>query len=180
MGLRKTSGLVFTPAEPAKQLPETALEIVRELTHATDAGYRARLLKALVLLNSVEAASALSSLVAHADAALRSIGVEGLRQLSPVVARPALAALLADPSPDIRIRALDVVDHVPDAEVETWLIALLEREDHANVCGAILEQLAEIGTGAALPAIRAAKLRFATTPFITFSADIAVAQITGA
>jgi HEAT repeat protein len=180
MALRKSSERDHERAPVvAECLPETATGIASCLIEEADPGRRARLLRALVAMNSTDAAMALGALLAHADAAVRAAGVDGLQRLPPNLARPALAALLGDPSPDIRIRALDVVDHAPDAEIEAWLIALLAREDHANVCAAVLEQLAEMGTPNALPAIRAAKARFADTPFIGFAADIAIAQIVG-
>lgn len=157
--------------------PVSAERIAQALAAEPDLARRAKHLAALVAHGSAAAVAALAELLRHADPAVRAAGADGLRMIEPVLARPALAALLDDPSPDIRIRALDAIDRVPDAQVEACLIALLERERVDNVCGVVLDLLAEIGTQAAIPAIRAARLRFASTPFIAFAADLALAQI---
>lgn len=157
----------------------TADALAQRLIDEPDLARRARHLGALVALASSEAVAALAGLLANADPAVRANGVEGLRRITPALARPALAALLADPTPDIRIRALDAIDRVPDAEAEGWLTTLVAAERDENVCGAALDLLAEMGTPAALPAIRAARMRFASTPFIAFAADLAITQIAG-
>ena len=171
----------YTQAKGAVQaqtmLPETAQDLARELTQMVDAVARARLLSALVAMETPEAVAALVGLLDDADPAVRAAGVEGLRRLPEGLRCPALVGLLDHVSPDVRIRALDAVERVPDAQVEGWLIALLSREMDSNVCGVVLDLLAEMGTVAALPAIRAARLRFANEPFIAFAADLALAQI---
>lgn len=111
------------------------------------------------------------------DPAARAAATDELRAVDPAVSRPLLLALLDHPSPDLRIRALDLIDRTPQPEVEAALIALLEQETSANVCGCVLDLLAEVGTPAALPAIRTVRLRFADTPFIAFAADLAIRQI---
>lgn len=111
------------------------------------------------------------------DPTVRAAATEELRAVDPEVSRPLLLALLDHPSPDLRIRALDLIDRSPQPEVEAALIALLEQEPSANVCGCVLDLLAEVGTPATLPAIRAVRLRFADTPFIAFAADLALRQI---
>jgi HEAT repeat protein len=167
-----------SPSPPiAADAPITAPSLAQALSSEPALARRAQYLDALVALASPASAAALAALLAHTDPAVRAAGVEGLRRSPPELARPEIARLLDDPLPDTRIRALDAIERVPDAQVESWLIALLDRETQANVCGATLDLLAEVGTSASLMAIRAARLRFANEPFIAFAADLAIAQI---
>lgn len=159
--------------------PAQAGDLARLLAAEPDLGRRAGHLAALVALANAEAGAALAGLLAHGDPAVRACGVEGLRRLPAALSDAVLEGLLAAPSPDMRIRALDAIDRVPDPQVEGWLVGLLTRESDENVCGVVLDLLAEIGSDAALPAIRAARLRFANEPFVAFAADLALAQITG-
>lgn len=156
---------------------ESAAEIAAEIVATANLARRAQRLAGLVALNTPAAASALAGLIAHPDAAVRASGVDGLRRIAPEVARPALAAMLASPSSDLCIRALDAIDRVPDPEIEAWLIGMLNGPIEGKVCAVVLDLLAEMGTAAALPAIRAVRLRFANEPFVAFAADHALAQI---
>jgi len=54
---------------------------------------------------------------------------------------------------------------------------LIETEQHLNVCAAAVEVLAEVGTSAALPALRSCAARFAGTPFLPFAISIAISRI---
>ncbi|WP_408589825.1 HEAT repeat domain-containing protein [Novosphingobium sp.] len=165
-----------SPVQPPA-IPATADMLARDIGHETASARRAQMVTALVTIDTPEAAAALADLLAHPDPAVRACGVDGLRRIRPTLARPRLAQLLADASAEIRIRALDAIERLPDAEVESWLIALLGRETESNVCAIVLDLLAEMGTPIALPAIRAARLRFANEPFIAFAADLAISQI---
>ena len=162
------------PSDDAMPAPD---KLARQLADEPDLACRAQLLDALIAQASAATVAALTGLFHHADPAVRAAGGEGLRLVDPALLRPALAKLLDDPASDIRIRALDVIERTPDVQTETMLIALLEREPVDNVCGVVLDLLAEIGTSAAVPAIRAARLRFANAPFIAFAANLALTQI---
>jgi len=171
----------YTAPRPVDSAPAPAPTTAHALAHALSnepcLARRAQYLDSLVAMATPEAAAALAALLSHVDPAVRAAGVEGLRRSDPALARPELANLLEDTSPDTRIRALDALERVPDAQVERWLIALLNREQVANVCGAALDLLAEVGTKASLVTIRAVRLRFANEAFIAFAADLAIAQI---
>lgn len=168
---------VLVPLDATGPLP--AQDLAQCLASEADLARRADHLSALVALENIAATEALAGLLSHADPAVRACGVEGLRRMPSCLSHPAIEKLLADPSPDIRIRALDAIEREPDKAVERWLIDLLARESDENVCGVVLDLLAEVGTQAALPVIRAARLRFANELFIAFAADLALAQITG-
>lgn len=168
---------VPAPQTSAPCEPVGAANLVRAMIDAATPMERARLLGRLVDLASGEAVDALASLLSHGDPAVRADGIDGLRRSDRSLRLPVLARLLADPSPDMRIRALDAFERLPDSEVEQMLIALLGREREANVCGVVLDLLVEVGSCEALPAIREARLRFANEPFIAFAADIAISQI---
>lgn len=173
-----TRATTAPPATPTGREPAASAQaLARELRAPGTPARRAQLLNGLVALATPQAATTLAALLDHDDPAVRACATEGLRRIGPVLARPALHALLEHASADLRLRGLDAIERVPDAEVEGWIVALLGREHHANVCATALDLLAEIGSSAALPAIRAARLRFADEPFIAFAADHAIAQI---
>jgi HEAT repeat protein len=166
-------------AQPSARLGGDVADLAAQLVRAASIATRARLLGELVERASSEAARTLAALLSEADPGVRAAGVEGLRRMAPEYTRPVLHDLLADTLPDIRIRALDVIERVPDQEIETWLLDMLEREESANVCGAALDVLAEMASKGALPAVRALRLRFADTPYVAFAAEVAIAQIAG-
>lgn len=61
-----------------------------------------------------------------------------------------------------------------------WLAQVLAREAAVNVVGAALEVVAEVGTPAMAPAVRAVRERFANEPYIVFAADLALERIEAA
>jgi HEAT repeat protein len=110
------------------------------------------------------------------DAGLRAVAIEAL-QAMPEATQPFMNRLLADEDSDVRILALELVRGMPAEDVTRMVCGLLEREQHANVCAAAVDVLAEIGTPQALPALRACAVRFAGTPFLPFAVSAAIARI---
>ena len=96
---------------------------------------------------------------------------------------PAIAALLRDPDPDVRVLACGLVRDMPGETVLPLLCALLDSEPEPNVCAAAVDSLAEIGGAEALPVLARCKERFAATPFLEFAIKIAMdrvrSQVTG-
>ena len=68
---------------------------------------------------------------------------------------PILRSLLADPDPDVRIFVVNILDSERHPEVESWLIEVIERDAHVNVCATAVDLLCEVGTEAAIdPLVR--------------------------
>jgi HEAT repeat protein len=130
------------------------------------------------LMRTGDAASvqALLPYLRSQDAALRAAAVEALQAL-PGVIPPFLDQLLRDADSDVRIMATELVLNMPATAATHVLCAVLERDQHPNVCGAAIELLAEVGTPAAVPVLRSCAERFAGIPFMTFAVSTAIARI---
>ena len=110
------------------------------------------------------------------DAALRNGAVETLKHLGED-AVPAVDALLTDPDPDVRLLAIEVLRGWPPALVMPRLRALLAAETHVNVMGVALDVAAAAGDAALLPALEAARTRFADNAFIAFAVTVVMDKL---
>jgi HEAT repeat protein len=137
---------------------------------------REAIVTALVRIGDRASVTALLPYLRSQDASLRTTTIDAL-QVLPDVVHPCLQALLADEDSDVRILATELARNMSPAVATEILSRLIEREEHPNVCGAAVEVLTEVGTPAALPALRECALRFAHTPFLPFAIATAIARI---
>jgi HEAT repeat protein len=156
--------------------PHGATELVRRLKREQDAAVREAILNTLVRLNDSSAISGLVDCLRSEDAALRNEVIDTFRQLGNEVA-PILRSLLADSDPDVRIFAVNILDSARHPEVERWLIELIERDAHVNVCATAVDLLCEVGTDAAIDPLVRLKARFRSEAYIQFAADLALKRI---
>jgi HEAT repeat protein len=89
-----------------------------------------------------------------------------------------MLGLLADTSTDVRIFAVNILESLRHPEVESWLIAVIERDPHLNVCATAVDLLGEVGTEAAREPLERLKARYAGEPYIQFASDLALKRIT--
>jgi HEAT repeat protein len=87
--------------------------------------------------------------------------------------------LLADSDPDVRIFAVNILDSRRQPDVESWLIEVIEKDVHLNVCATAVDLLCEVGTEAALEPLLRLKVRFVSEVFIQFAANRAIKRIRG-
>ena len=120
-----------------------------------------------------------AALLRSQDAGLRAATIEALQSL-PNAISPYVDQLLEDSDSDVRLLATELVRNMPAENATQALCRLLEREQHANVCAAAIELLAEVGTRDAVPALRSCAERFAGVPFVAFAASTAIARISDA
>ena len=113
------------------------------------------------------------------DAGQRAAAIEALQSL-PNAIEPFIDALLSDPDSEVRILATELVRNMRAANATKLLCSLLASEQHANVCAAAIDVLAEVGTRDAVPVLEMCGRRFAATPFLPFAVSAAIAQISGA
>jgi HEAT repeat protein len=139
---------------------------------------REAIMTALMRIGDEASVRALLPSLRSQDAAQRAAAIEALQAL-PEAIMPFMVALLHDADSDVRILATELARNMPAADATRLLSELLEHEPHANVCGAAIEVLAEVGTPAALPALRSCAVRFAGTSFLPFAVSIASARISG-
>lgn len=158
--------------------PEAAAPLAARLAQEADATVREAILTSLAVIGDPVAVDGLVRCLGSEDAALRNEAIEAMRLL-PEAVMPIMAGLLADPDPDVRIFAVNVLESLPHPEVENWLIAVISRDSHVNVCATAVDLLGEVGTGAAAAPLEALKERFPGEPYIAFAADLALRRIGG-
>jgi len=139
---------------------------------------REAIMTALMRVGDEASVLALLPYLRSQDAGQRAAAIDALQAL-PDAIRPFMVVLLNDADSDVRILATELARNMPADEATRLLSGLLEDEPHANVCGAAIEVLAEVGTSAALPALQRCATRFAGTSFLPFAVSVAVARISG-
>ena len=112
------------------------------------------------------------------DAGLRAAAIEALQGL-PEAVGPFMQTLFADADSDVRLLATELARNMPEAEATRLLCALIEHEQHPNVCAAAIDVLTEVGTPDAIPLLEKCAARFAATPFLPFAVSVAIARISG-
>jgi HEAT repeat protein len=156
--------------------PEAAAALVERLKIEPEVSVREVILTTLTRLGDQTAVAGLVDCLRSEDAALRNEAIEAMQQLPEEVA-PIMRELLADPDADVRIFAVNILESLRHREVEAWLIEVIDKDPHINVCAAAVDLLSEVGTAAALEALPRLKSRFAEEPYIHFAADLALKRI---
>ncbi|HEY9219211.1 MAG TPA: HEAT repeat domain-containing protein, partial [Phenylobacterium sp.] len=110
------------------------------------------------------------------DATLRTGALDALRAMARSTVS-VLGDLLHDPDTDVRILACEIAREAPPADASRLLAEVLSRETEANVCGAAVEVLAEIGGPEALSALTACADRFPQESFLRFAIKVACERI---
>jgi HEAT repeat protein len=137
---------------------------------------REAIMTALMRVGDEASVRALVPCLRSEDAGQRSAATEALQSLPQAVA-PFMAALLADADADVRLLATELARNMPPKDATRMLCGLLEKEPHPNVCAAVVEVLAEVGTRDAVPALEACAARFAGVPFLPFAISTTIARI---
>ncbi|HEY8571688.1 HEAT repeat domain-containing protein [Phenylobacterium sp.] len=191
--IRKPADAQSPPSAPAADLRSTSADarwhaarasatvgdvhaLAEALAVEADPRVREAILTSLARISTPAAAHAVVPYVRSDDAGLRTAALDALRAMPAAVAT-SLPALLDDPDADVRLLACEVVRELPGPEASQLLAELLEREAEANVCGAAIEVLAEVGGPGVLPALARCEARFADQPFLVFSARVAAERI---
>jgi len=156
--------------------PTAAAALVNRLLHEQDASVREVILSTLTSLGDEVAVAGLVGCLRSEDVALRNEAIESMKQLPDEVA-PIMRALLADPSPDVRIFAVNILESLRHPEVEAWLIEVIENDPHLNVCATAVDLLGEVGSVEATEPLKRLKARYAGEPYIKFAADLALKRI---
>lgn len=155
---------------------EAAAALVDRLKREADLAVREVILTTLTRLGDAAAVAGLVDCLRSEDAAMRNEAIEAMKQMPDEVA-PIMQVLLADPDPDVRIFAVNILESLCHPDVESWLIEVIDTEPHVNVCATALDLLSEVGSAAAVAALARLKDRFADEPYIQFAADLALGRI---
>lgn len=165
-------------ARDLQDYPEAALSLVERLKIEPEPSVREIILTSLNRLGNPAAIAGLIDCLRSDDAAVRNEVIDAMRQLPDEVA-PMMQQLLSDADPDVRIFAVNILESLRHPLVEAWLIEVIEKEPHLNVCATALDLLVEVGTEAAREPLLRIKCRFGTEPYIQFAADLALKRILG-
>lgn len=139
---------------------------------------RESIMTALMRVGDEASVGALLPYIRSQNAGERAATIEALQAL-PAAISPFMSSLLADANSDVRILATELARNMPAEEATRVLCALLEHEQHPNVCAAAIDVLAEVGTPDAIPFLQACARRFSDTPFVPFAASTVIARISG-
>ncbi|KQT47360.1 hypothetical protein ASG43_09530 [Aureimonas sp. Leaf454] len=167
---RRTSARRLSSVEGSER------SLLARLQVETDRQVRETLILSLIAQGTDEAVLGLVAHLGGEDVELRNGVVEALESMPEALA-PHLDRLLAHPDSDVRILVCNVLAGLKHERSCQWLCAVLETDQHPNVCAAAIEALMEAGTPGCVPALRTAMARFPSEPFLCFSADVAIARI---
>ena len=156
--------------------PHAASKLVSRLNCEQNAAVREAILNSLVRLNDPSAISGLVDCLRSEDVDLRNEVIETFKHMNDEVV-PVLRSLLAAPDPDVRIFVVNILDSERHPEAESWLIEVIERDTHVNVCATAVDLLCEVGTEAAIDPLVQLKERFRSEAYIQFAADLALKRI---
>lgn len=163
-------------ARDLAEYSESAGTLVERLKRENDPSVRDAILATLTRLGDPAAVAGLVECLRSEDTALRNEVIEAMKQLPEEVA-PIMGDLLVDVDPDVRIFAVNILESLRHPQVEAWLISIIEKDPHVNVCAAALDLLGEVGTSASRSALEQLKLRFSDEPYICFAANLALKRI---
>ena len=156
--------------------PDSAPALVQQLAVEQDASVRDVIFTSLTRLGGSTAVAGLVQCMRSEDAALRNEAIESMKQLPQAVA-PIMRELLCDTDSDMRIFAVNILESLRHPDVEQWLIEVIDRDAHVNVCATAVDLLGEVGSAAALAPLQRLKQRFAPETYIQFAANLAIKRI---
>lgn len=158
------------------QMPQSSSVLVARLNREENTSVRAAILNALAHLGDSVAIAGLVQCLRSENAALRNEAIEVLKDIPDKVV-PIIDNLLNDTDSDVRIFAVNILESLRHENVEKWLINVIEKDPHLNVCAAAVDLLAEVGTEFAVTSLKHLKVRFEDEPYICFSVDLALKRI---
>lgn len=136
---------------------------------------REAIFTSLVLIRSADAARALALVIRSDDAQLRTGALDALNAMRDL-AQPLLPELLSDLDPDVRLLACELVRPLEPQAGTELLCTLLETEQQANVCGAAVDVLSEIGLSSATAVLQRCAARFGSDPYLAFAIGDAIVR----
>jgi HEAT repeat protein len=163
----------------AADRPDAVAMLAHALSRESEQRVRAAIFTALARIATPESMLVVLPYLRSDDANIRTGAMDALRAM-PDATKPHMALLLADPDPDVRLLACDLARGMPGGDLARLLCALIEGEAQANVCGAAVEVLAEIGDADSIAALSRCAARFTSDPFLEFAIEAAIDRLNGA
>jgi len=163
-------------ARDLAEYPGAVAVLLAHLGAERDLSVREVMLTTLVRMNDPAAVAHLVGFLRSEDAALRNEAVETLKGFPDHVGS-FVHELLSDPSPDVRIFGVNVLESLRHPDVEKWLVEAIEADSHVNVCASAVDLLAAVGTRRSRESLERLKKRFPDVPYLVFAIDLAVNRI---
>ncbi|MCS7234336.1 MAG: HEAT repeat domain-containing protein [Synergistetes bacterium] len=157
---------------------EASPYLANRLRREEDLSVREVIVTSLLEIGDEVALKELLECLRSDDAHLRNLAIDALKNVPEKVA-PYIDMLLEDPDPDVRIFTVNIIGNLAHPRVIEWLVKVLEKDPHVNVCATALDVLSEIGTEDSLPVVIKVKERFKDEPYIQFVANIVIERIKG-
>lgn len=168
----------WAAARAAPSRPEAIPALAVALDREEDGGVREAILTALARIGTPQSAAAVLPHLRSDAAGVRTAALDALRAM-PEAAAAYLPELLADPDSDVRLLSCELARAIRSSQAAALLQAQIDGETQANVCGAAIEVLSDIGDVTAIPAIVRCAARFPDDPFLTFASKAATARLGG-
>ncbi|MBR0736997.1 HEAT repeat domain-containing protein [Bradyrhizobium liaoningense] len=166
----------WTAARAAAELPNGLSLLSDALSREADPRVREAIFTSITRTRTPESAAALLPYLHSDDASLRAGALDALRAM-PEATAPHLPGLLTNKDADVRVLACELVRNQPVGEANRLLRPILTTESQANVCGAAVEVLAEVGGTDLLPFLAECAGRFPDDPFLGFAIQVASDRI---
>lgn len=155
---------------------EAVAELLAQLADEEDHAVRQAIVSSLAAIGGPAVVEGVLGYLRSEDAGLRNDVIDLLKDQPDAIA-PHMPRLLADPDPDVRIFAVNILESLKHPKVIDWLIAVIETDRHINVCATAVDLIGEVGDVRAMVPLARLEERFADEPFITFAVASALDKI---
>lgn len=165
-----------TAARELAVWPESAGELLAQLADESEPTVRDALLTSLSRIGGEQVVAGVIDYLRSDDAGLRNDVIELLKSQPAAVAQH-MERLLIDEDPDVRIFAVNVLESLRHENVLSWLIDVIERDPHVNVCATAVDLLSEVGDARAIEPLKRLRARLGNDPFIEFAVSAALQKV---
>jgi len=155
---------------------EAVSELLAQLADEENYPVRQAIVSSLAAIGGSSVVEGVLGYLRSDDASLRNDVIDLLKDQPDAIA-PHMPSLLADPDPDVRIFAVNILESLKHPKVVDWLIAVIETDRHINVCATAVDLIGEVGDARARVPLARLEERFADEPFITFAVASALDKI---
>ncbi len=156
--------------------PDAAAPLLATLDRESAREVRVAIMTSLMATRTEAVAAGLTALLRSDDVALRNDAIEALRQMGDA-ARGPITVALDDADPDMRLFAVNALDHARTPWAREALRRVLAEDPEVNVGLAAVDSLAATGTAADAPALAAFAARFQDEPMVAFAVRMALGRL---
>lgn len=155
-----------------------SLDLVAHLGEESDPIVREAILTSLIRLNDEVASRKLIELLRSDDANLRNGVIEALQSM-PEAIEPYIQVLLTDSDSDVRIFTTNILKDLRHQDAQKWLLEVIRKDNHVNVCCNALDVLLDVGTPEIIPELELLIERFKGDPYVEFAVKATISRIQG-